>query len=338
MPAIKPNSTVLVTGASGYIGAWVVKDLVDRGHKVRAVLRTAPQGEALVNAYPEYKGKVTYVVVPDIQKDGAYDEAVVGVDGIVHVASPVIFVIDDPKDLIDPAVNGALGILKSAQKFGPTVQRVVLTSSTMSINGGDATPPALLDETLWNESSPAHVKAEGKKSSPWATYAASKTLAEKAAWDYVKANKTNFDLVAILPSFNWGPWIHPVATKDKLGSTIGVFLSTFAGPDGSGSLAGDFVDVRDTAAHHSLALETPAAGGERIISSSGPFAWQDIYDILNEAGFPNVPKGNPGAGKNKVDITYDHSKSEKLFPSVKYRDLKTSVKEMGDTLAKNNFF
>jgi len=334
------SGKVLVTGASGYIGAWVVKYLIERGYTVSVAVRNAKQGDFIANRFPEYKGKISYTLVPDIQKEDAYDEAVKNVDAIIHIASPVVWVWEDPEEIIGPAVGGAVNILKSAHKFGDKVQRVLLTSSALSISGGDAPPNTVLDESIWNTSSPANLKENGKKSSPWVVYDTSKTLAEKAAWDWVKENNPKFDFAAILPVFNFGPIIHDVPSKEKLSSTPSVFLSTFPAGDTSGSLVGDWVDVRDSALLHVLALETPAAGGERILTTNGTFAWQDLYDILIDAGYPNIPgKESKGVGKNKVNKTrFSNAKSLKLFPEFKYRGLEEAVKEMGAYFQEAGFF
>lgn len=131
-------------------------------------------------------------------------------------------------------------------------------------------------------------------------------------------------------------------------------MSTFPG-ETSGKVIGNFVDVRDAALAHILALSTPAAGGERIISAGGEgfhtltptvkmgtdtadetetFAWQDLYDILIDEGFASVP-GRETYGKSKAAATppvYSNAKSLKLFPGVQYRGLRESVQEMGKEL------
>ncbi|KAF9517352.1 hypothetical protein BS47DRAFT_1339614 [Hydnum rufescens UP504] len=128
------SGKLLITGGSGYLGAWIVKRAIDRGYSVVAAVRTDSQGQFLVNRFPEYHGKVSYVLIPVIEKDGAYDEAVKDVDGIIHAASPVIFKWDDPEaEVLRPAIRGALGILESAHKYGKNVKRIVLTSSSAAI-------------------------------------------------------------------------------------------------------------------------------------------------------------------------------------------------------------
>lgn len=103
-------------------------------HTIRfSSVRSQSQVDFIVNRFPEYSGKVSGVVVPDIEAPGAYDEAVKDVDGIIHAASPVVWKWEDPSEIIDPAVKGATGILVSAAKYGKNVKRVVLTSSAVAI-------------------------------------------------------------------------------------------------------------------------------------------------------------------------------------------------------------
>lgn len=98
-------------------------------------VRSEPQIDFIVNRFPNYKGKVSGIIVPDIQAPGAYDEAVKDVDGIIHTASPVPSKFDDPSEIIDPAVKGVTGILASAAKFGKNVKRVVMTASALAVVG-----------------------------------------------------------------------------------------------------------------------------------------------------------------------------------------------------------
>lgn len=109
-------------------------------------VRSQRHVDFITHRFPEYEGKVTGLVVPNIEAPGAYDEAVKDVDGIIHSASPVVFTWDDPSEIIDPAINGATGILTSAKKFGVNVKRVVLTSSSSAITSKDEVQKELYNE------------------------------------------------------------------------------------------------------------------------------------------------------------------------------------------------
>ncbi|KAI0051054.1 NAD(P)-binding protein, partial [Auriscalpium vulgare] len=332
MPAVH-SGVVLVTGGSGFIGAWIIKYLVDNGYAVIAAVRTAAQGEFITHRFPSYSGRVSSVVIPDIQKEGAYDDVVKDVDAIVHAASPVVFSWEDPQEVIGPAVAGATGILKSATAYGAKVKRVIITSSVAAIHGSVLDKE--YDEESWNlrDLNTEHTKT----SAPWLVYNTAKTRAEKAAFDYVKETQPQYDLVTLLPAFNWGPYVHQ--PSKNFGSSPGALLGGFAtGGDTSGSLVGDFVDVRDSALLHVLALKNGNIGGERLLNSNGVFAWQDIYDILNEAGYQAPGKDAKGAGDKKhLKVLTRNDKTFKYFPKFKYRSLKESVLEMAVDLKSGGY-
>lgn len=314
-----------------------MKYLVDEGYTVVVAVRTQSAADFIISKYP---GKVTAVIVPDIEKPGAYDKAVVGVDGLLHMASPVQFSWEDPKEVIGPAVNGATGILKSVANHGAGIKRVVLTSSSVAIVSPAGQPDQVYDESGWNTGDVETVEKSGKAANPWLVYNASKTLAEKAAWDFVASLKPEWDLVAINPVFNFGPFIHDASGSKGVGSTPGILVSTFGGPDTSGGLAGDLVDVRDSAYLHVLALKTQTAGGQRIlaVADSPRFAWQDLYDLLNQSGYKGAPIGNPGAGyllkreEEKKGQTTTNGNAHRLFPGFKFRDIREIIPDMGADL------
>ncbi|KAI9057810.1 NAD(P)-binding protein [Trametes sanguinea] len=118
MPAISAPATVLVTGANGYIGLWTVIDLLTRGYTVRGVVRSASKAAALealvTRKKPEAKDRFKGYVVEDIAADRAFDEALQGVDGVIHTASPISASSDEPEVFNRPAVQGTLSILESA--------------------------------------------------------------------------------------------------------------------------------------------------------------------------------------------------------------------------------
>ncbi|KAG8915735.1 methylglyoxal reductase (NADPH-dependent) gre2 [Tulasnella sp. 408] len=278
MPAVLPPAKVLVTGASGFVGAWVAKVLLDRGFTVIGTVRSDPRGEYLKTLFQQYETRFSYVIVPDVGKNGAFDEAVVGIDAVAHVASPVSMSAGDPQEIIGPAVNGTMSILESVKAHGTSVQRIVITSSRASVlNDKPQAGWPTFDETDWNDVSPREVELKGKDAEPMHKYRASKVLAERAAWDFVEKNKENitFDLVTVLPSFVFGPIIHEVNSLAPLNFSIQLFhdyTTHHDPPTPAGKLTGppmDMVDVRDTALIHALALEKPEAGGERFIASAG---------------------------------------------------------------------
>ncbi|KAJ3841297.1 NAD(P)-binding protein [Lentinula raphanica] len=157
MTIVPPGSTVLVTGANGYIAAWIVRTLLEEGYRVRGTVRTRDKGRALQKIFEKFETKFEFVVVPDITKDGAFDEAVQDVDAIAHAASPVNFSTEDPQDLIRPAVRGTESILQSASQAGSKVRRIVYTSSVAAILEVDPKPRTFTEEN-WNNQSVALIR------------------------------------------------------------------------------------------------------------------------------------------------------------------------------------
>ncbi|KAG8951131.1 methylglyoxal reductase (NADPH-dependent) gre2 [Tulasnella sp. 424] len=326
MSIVTPPAKVLVTGASGYIALWVCKTLLDKGYSVVGTVRSDSKGEKLKELFKNYDDKFSYVIVEDISKDGAFDKAVVGVDAVQHMASPVTFGADNPQDLIVPAVKGTTGILESIKAYAPTVKRVVLTSSIASIRH-EKTPP-VFDESDWNVDAPKAVEKLGRNAPGPVKYGASKVLAERAAWEFMDKNKVliNFDLVAINPSFVWGPPVGPVRSKKELNETLILFRNHTTIKDPALTReqlnsSANCVDVRDVALVHTLALTNPEAAGERFIANSSSYTYQDILDLIHEHGdHPDVPKGFPGAGKDVPRPAFLNAKAEKTF-GIKFRPL-----------------
>ncbi|KAF8900235.1 hypothetical protein CPB84DRAFT_1847299 [Gymnopilus junonius] len=280
MPVVKPQGTrVLVTGANGYIGMWVVRTLLEQGYVVRAVVRSLERGKHMKAYFNSYGDKLELSVVEDITKDGAFDEAVKDVDAIEHTASPSTFALEDPNAYITPAVHGTLSILESARKFGNKVKRIVITSSVLAmyITTTPVKATVIVDESFWNEKAIELVKEKGKEEEGIVKYSASKTLAEKAAWKFREKHKNEiqWDLVTIHPSFVLGGFNVSLLFKKRSFQRPGCFFARFWNmiaknkPDSELKDTLNFVDVRDTAAAHVAALRKEKAGDERFIVSTG---------------------------------------------------------------------
>ncbi|KAG8993541.1 methylglyoxal reductase (NADPH-dependent) gre2 [Tulasnella sp. 427] len=309
-------------------------------------LRSESKGKYLENLFKDQGDRFTYVIVEDIAKEGAFDKAVVGVDAVQHTASPFHLKAGDPQELIQPAVKGTVGVLESIKKYAPGVKRVVITSSVAAIVYDKGQSGVTYDEYDWNTESPTEVEQKGRDASPIHKYRASKVLAEKAAWDFVDKNKESiaFDLVTVNPPMVWGPIIHEVASVDQLNTSVAGFhryTSNKTDPPLSDEQLkesyGNWCDVRDVAFVHSQALALPTAGGERFIVGSGGFTVQDILDALHASGdYPNVPKGNPGSGKDTVHNVYISGKAEQAF-GFKLRTMAETVPETYASLKERGF-
>ncbi|EEB90816.1 hypothetical protein MPER_10931, partial [Moniliophthora perniciosa FA553] len=288
MPAINDsNSKTLVTGGSGYIGAWVVDTLLQRGHFVVAVVRNESKGKHLQETFKSYGDKFQLAYIPELEKasaEGAFDEVVQGVHGIIHVASPVRLEMGDPSGGYNPSVTDRI---IDVLKHGSSVKRIVFTSSSATIYD-QLSSGKTLSEADRNESSIKECDELGKDARPMAKYMASKILAEKAAWDIWQKNRSTvqWDLSVIIPVWVFGPHKHDAARPEDFspGTPQIWYWVVVRGEHVLGeSTPGDgWVDVRDCAEAHVRALEVPAAGGERIITCAGsPFKWQDFLDTAN---------------------------------------------------------
>ncbi|GAA5899521.1 hypothetical protein JCM6882_001139 [Rhodosporidiobolus microsporus] len=342
MPAIETDSLVLLTGASGFLAAHVAQQLLQRGFRVRGTVRSASKGEYLDALFEKegLKSKWEWVVVEDVEQEGAFDEAVKGVDAVLHTASPFHFRVQDPhKDLINPAVQGTLGALRSAKKEGG-VKRIVITSSFAAVvNPHD--PVYTFTEKDWNTFSPKQVEEKGASVDPSQAYRASKTLAERAAWDFVEHEKPGFDIATVNPPLIFGPIIHQCESKEKLNTSVNNFYSFLLGSKSAADAQvgfGSLVDVRDVARIHIDALVTPEAGGERFLVSNTDSSYQPLLDLFFSAAppsllaaFPNAQRGNPGQPKPRANVI-DAGKARKTFGWEPIPVEKT-ILDMADSLA-----
>jgi dihydroflavonol-4-reductase len=277
---------VLLTGASGYIGKHIALELINQGYEVRASVRTLARAQEVRDAVAPYvtpgidlTKKLTFVEL-DLEKDAGWDAALNGMDVLMHTASP--FPIASPKnedDLIRPAVQGTLRALSAAKDAG--IKRVILTSSVAAIYGHSL--PS--DETAFDESMWTDVDLPIGK----VAYTKSKTLAEKAAWDYVKKSAGDIQLTTINPVLVLG-----APLDNNFGSSISVVQRILQGKDPLlPDLRFGIVDVRDVARMHVQSIENKATYGERIIACAETLSFIEIAKILKSA----YPKSKTKTGK-----------------------------------------
>jgi nucleoside-diphosphate-sugar epimerase len=251
-------SKVLVTGGSGFIAGHCIMQLLAADHEVRATVRDLKR-EAEVRRLLKQAGVhsdhgLTFAAA-DLERDSGWKEAAAGAEYVLHVASP--FPANVPKDeneLIVPARDGALRVLRAARDAG--VKRVVLTSSFAAIGYGHQPQTKPFDETVWTDVHGGGVSA----------YAKSKTIAERAAWDFVE-KEGGPELAVINPVGVFGPVLGPDTSTSI---TIVQRLMDGAVP-GLPRMTFGVVDVRDVASMHLRAMTDPRAKGERFLAVSGDF-------------------------------------------------------------------
>ncbi|KAJ5110571.1 hypothetical protein N7532_001106 [Penicillium argentinense] len=277
-------SYVLVTGATGFIGAHVVDNLLAKGLKVRGSTRSAAKGEEMKAARPQYASRLDFVVVEDFTQIGVFDSVMEGIDAVIHVASPFFYdTTNNEQELIIPAINGVKSILTASAKAG-TVKRIVLTSSFASIVDVDSTPSPDFTYTAQHWNPLSYDTAVDPKSTSVVAYRGSKKFAELAAWDFVKTEKPCFDLVTLCPPMVFGPVVHPVHNIKQLNESNSVLWSVAAGVDPlPGSRVPAWIDARDLAEVHVQALLRPETGGKRFLPAAlEPFSYGYAADIMKD--------------------------------------------------------
>lgn len=264
------STRVLVTGATGFVAGHCIADLLEHGYAVRATVRDlgdTGKRAHLMELADRVGGELEFVQA-NLDHDSGWAAAASGCTEVLHVASP--FPSKPPNDeseLIATAVDGTLRVLRASADSG-AVRRVVLTSSIAAIAHGHADRDAVRTEADWSvvERSAAYQK--------------SKTLAERAAWEFVESLPagTGFDLVVLNPGLVLGPLQYPAT------STSHEPVRRLLGGDvpGSPRVGWAIVDVRDLAVAQRLALEVPAAAGSRYICAGGHMWMGDMARLLAE--------------------------------------------------------
>jgi len=326
---------VLLTGGSGFIAAHVLDILLQHGHSVVTTVRSQEKADKIKSAHPNVsQDKLDFRIVEDIAKEGAFDEAVKidGLEAVIHTASPFHFNTTPEKtkqDLLDPAIIGTTGILKAIKKSAPSVQRVVITSSFASIlDGSKGTRPGhTYSEKDWNP-----ITEEEALHNPAFGYRASKTFAEKAAWEFVEKEKPNFTLSTMCPPLVFGPIVHYLNDLKAVNTSNQRIRNLITGqnkdeiPD-TGTFI--WVDVRDLALAHVKAIEVPEAAGKRFFILEGYFTNKEIAEIIRK-NFPELEAELPakdvkGGGYPEEGLyKFDNSRTVQVL-GIKFRSLEESI-------------
>ncbi|KAK0107021.1 methylglyoxal reductase (NADPH-dependent) gre2 [Cadophora gregata] len=331
-PKTGTGKTVLITGGSGYVAAHVLNSFLSRGYHVRTTVRSQSSAEKIKQSHKKYIDQLSFAIVEDVATPGAHDEAVKGVDGVIHTASPFQMTVTSNKtDLLDPAINGTLSLLTSIQAHNPHIKRVLITSSFAAILDLSlgTRPGYTYTESDWNPIS--YTEAADQKTPGPVAYCASKTFAERAAFDFVKEKKPNFEITSVCPPMVYGPAAHTVSSLSNLNtSSADIYRlmngSTKSVPETSFYA---FVDVRDLGEAHVLAYESEKAAGQRYLIASGGYTYQQVCDVIRK-GFPEkrelVPEGEEGSAFPDV-YGIDNGKVRREL-GLEFRGLEESIGDM----------
>jgi nucleoside-diphosphate-sugar epimerase len=272
---------ILVTGGSGYLASWVVKQLLEEGYDVHTTVRDlagASKYTHLTQLASLFPGKLT-VFEADLTVKGSFDHAVRGCSIVIHTASPfkISGIKDSMKELVDPAVQGVQNVFESAIQSG-TVHRIVLTSSAAAVYGDavdiNFTESGIFTEKHWNTtSSPDHQP-----------YSFSKTMAEKEAWKIAGAHP-DLELNVINPGFVLGPSV----TQRTDSISISIIDQLISGKFRTGVPKGmhAVVDVRDVAIAHLRAAFSPDSG-YRFIAAPHHTTFLEMAAIVKKR-YPRLP-------------------------------------------------
>ncbi|MER7309599.1 NAD-dependent epimerase/dehydratase family protein [Streptomyces griseoluteus] len=304
------SETVLVTGGTGYVAGWCITELLKRGYDVRTTVRSAKREQVVTGAVASEvnpAGRLTFATA-DLTADTGWDEAMHGVTYVLHVASPLGVQNDSAADLITPARDGSLRVLRAAAKA--SVKRVVMTSAANAASPSSYATEGVTDETLWTDpADPTLIP-----------YRRSKTLAERAAWDFIENNDTgDMELTTVLPGAVFGP----ILTTSNIGS-VGIIARMLKGEmAGIPRIGLEIVDVRDLVDVHLRAMTSPAAAGQRFLAT-GEFMWMaDMAQALHD-----------GLGARGSRVSTRHIPDFAVRLAARFRD--PSLREITPALGRRN--
>jgi nucleoside-diphosphate-sugar epimerase len=316
---------------TGWIGAHIAHEALAAGLNLKLAIRSESKAKTIIEALEKIHGSghIEIVIVKDFGAENAYDEAVLGVQGIIHAASDLSF--SDKVDEVIPPVIKAYNSLLTAAKSQEQIRRFILTSSSAAMGfpnpGGNETHK--WDVNTWNEASLEAIKSPSP--SGVAVYAASKVLSERAAWDFVKRENPNFIITTINPNANFGapvPGI-PISSTGQwiVDAAIGK-TSTF---EYSGSQW--HVDVEDVAKLHVIALMKEDVKNERIPAFGSVYTYNSVIDAIKrvkpDAATPEKKKEWDVTDNTVIDVS---RANELLKDQGGLRDLDYSVKGNLSTL------
>ena len=268
---------VLVTGATGYIGLHCIHQLLNQGYAVNGSVRSPERKEEIFEALQKHNTPTENLNLYtfNLTEDDGWDEGMEGCDYLLHVASPIALENHNEDFFVKPAVAGVKRAFEFAKKHN--VKKVVLTSSVAAIFD-TLEEKTYYDETDWSDPENPSISH----------YSKSKTLAERAAWDFVKNEGNPFELAVINPALVIGPSLSgDLGESNKAIAMVATGKMPVAVP-----LQFGYVDVRDVATAHVLAMQNSNSNGERFALAEKDLWYKDVAKVLRDNGFDKAPTFN----------------------------------------------
>ncbi|KAJ2981871.1 hypothetical protein NQ176_g1753 [Zarea fungicola] len=329
------SQTILVTGANGYVALHVIKRALAEGFQVIGTVRSALAASKVKAIFPNKSTALILTQIHNITEAESFEQAftLAPITAVINTASPLI---NDPldvrADVLDPAIQSGVAILKAVSRFGgSSCKRVIHVSSFTAcrdLSLGNA-PGKVFTPNDWNPLTYEEAADGGNMTA----YMGSKALAERSMWDWMRENKASFDFVSVNPSAIFGPHVGSVDLDNLNVSTRMLWELVVPSPNPTpynSRHLGSWVDVRDVAAALLQAVKVPEAGGERFLAAQRCH-WQLIRDKTREL-FPELARridaGEPGSWEAARDSTYnvDGSKVQKLL-SIQYRTIEECLRD-----------
>ncbi|KAJ7136583.1 NAD dependent epimerase/dehydratase [Mycena epipterygia] len=296
------RGVVLVTGINGYLGTYTALAFLDAG------------AQDWIVHFPKHKASYEYAVVEDLAAPGAFDEVVKGCDIIAHVASPNNSPEkqDNEVDMLIPAINGTKNLLY-ATKNEPRIRSVVFTSTLGAvIQSGQFQPGKVYTEKDWNPATHEEAKVS---TNPRFVYGASKTLAERAFWDYIKDEQPAWAGTTICPSGIFDPPIQPLTSLAALNLSVAFLWNVASGKYKAGlalpASRARYVSARDCALAQVRAVERDAARNQRYLLVARSFEAHELVEIIGR-NFPTMRDNLPAPQEQQShEFSFDASKTTK---------------------------
>ncbi|KZT58661.1 NAD(P)-binding protein [Calocera cornea HHB12733] len=336
MAPLPHGALTVIVGITGYVGSNTGLQALKAGYRVRGTVRSMAKAEELRAVYQKAGAdvspdKLQFVTLDDLYNQSKYEGVFAGADGVIHPALPTP---SGGDDWVDQIIQSTLIPLRAASKVG--IKRFVLTATlgTVLMPGSPDIPTdRLINDKDWND---AGIQAfqtateEDKKSPSFFRYryVAGKTLAERAAWNFVETQNPSFDLAVIIPPMNWGPKLYgsSAISLDWLGKLLEGDETAFSMPPFY------IVDVRDDAKLHIVALSDPDATNKRVLAVGNPHGWNEVLAIMRKH-YPKqpIPADRPASPLDPCPWRVDDSLPKKMLGG-KWISLEQTIVDSAESL------